>query len=60
MAKVKVELEHTDWQCLISLISQGYNGVCQRLNEQLVASNPPPPPGNGEARAPHPLSGDAD
>jgi hypothetical protein len=44
MAKIKVELEHTDWQVLLMLIGQGYNGVCQRINEQLVAGNPTPPP----------------
>jgi hypothetical protein len=59
MAKVKVELEHTDWQVMLMLIGQGYNGVCQRLNDQLVAANPPQPPvqqpqGNGDARSDQP------
>jgi hypothetical protein len=60
MAKVKVELEHTDWQVMLMLIGQGYNGVCARLNEQLVAANQPPPPadvkpqGNGDARSDQP------
>jgi hypothetical protein len=58
MAKVKVELEHTDWQIFLMLVGQGYNGVCQRINEQLVASNPPVPRGNGEER-PEPPGGNA-
>jgi hypothetical protein len=52
MAKLKVELEANDWQALLMLINQGYTGVCARLNEQLVAANPPQPPGNGEVRPP--------
>jgi hypothetical protein len=57
MTKVKVELEHTDWQVLLMLVGQGYNGICQRVNEQLLATQPPAP-ANGEDR-PEPPGGNA-
>jgi hypothetical protein len=52
MAKLKVELEHTDWQVFLMLAGQGYQDVCQRIAVQLNASRAQqsPPTGNGEDR----------
>jgi hypothetical protein len=51
MAKLKVELERTDWEVLARLAQQGFSDVFARFALQLnTAAQPqaPQPPANGE------------
>lgn len=55
MAKVKVELEQSEWQLLLMLAGRGYTELgaklAEQLNAQIEMAAPPPPPGNGEDRS---------
>lgn len=53
MAKVKAELEQSEWQLLLMLAGRGYNELGAKIAEQLNAQIPQqpagaPPPANGE------------
>lgn len=58
MAKVKAELEQSEWQLLLMLAGRGYNElgakIAEQLNAQLPQAQPPQPPGNGEDPRPEP------
>lgn len=52
MAKVKAELEQSEWQLLLMLAGRGYtelgNKIANQLNAGLDVPQQPQPPGNGE------------
>lgn len=51
MAKFRIELEQSDLQTIFSLMGQGYNGLMNRLSEQLKAGPLPEPPPEVQPKA---------
>lgn len=51
MAKFNVELEHTEWQTVVNLLSgAAYRDVAQVINKIMQQLSVAQPPGNGEIR----------